>query len=33
MKPRWLSAAIKGGADLEDFAIGSGGRRKKSAKG
>ena len=29
--PRWLSAAIKGGADLEDFAIGA-GRRKKGRK-
>lgn len=31
LKPRWLSAAIKGGADLEDFALGAGGRRKKGA--
>jgi DNA-binding protein H-NS len=33
MKPRWLSAAMKGGAELEDFAIASGGRKKKGAKG
>jgi DNA-binding protein H-NS len=32
MKPRWLAAAIKQGADLEDFAIGAGGRRKKASK-
>jgi DNA-binding protein H-NS len=32
MKPRWLAAAIKQGADLEDFAIGAGGRRKKGSK-
>jgi DNA-binding protein H-NS len=31
LKPRWLSTAIKGGADLEDFALGAGGRRKKGA--
>jgi len=29
MTPRWLSAEIKGGADLEDFAIASGRGRKK----
>jgi len=34
MKPRWLSAAIKRGADLEDFTIGAGGRAKnKKASG
>jgi hypothetical protein len=33
MTPRWLVAAIKGGADLEDFVIGLGGRKKKGAKG
>ncbi len=32
MKPRWLSAAIKGGADLEDFAIGARGPRRKGEK-
>jgi DNA-binding protein H-NS len=32
LKPRWLSAAIKSGADLEDFAIGTGGRGKKRRK-
>jgi DNA-binding protein H-NS len=38
LKPRWLTAAIKGGKKLEDFLIagadkGSGGQTKKSRKG
>ena len=32
MTPRWLSAEIKGGANLEDFAIASGRGRKSRKK-
>src|SRR5262245_52355853 len=32
MKPRWLTAAIKGGAKLDDFAIGASGRGKRGKK-
>jgi DNA-binding protein H-NS len=31
MMPRWLTAAIKGGAKLDDFAIGASGRGKKAS--
>ena len=33
MKPRWLTAAIKSGAKLEDFAIGNKRGKKASGKG
>ena len=35
MKPHWLTAAIKGGAKLDDFAIGASGhgKRRKKASG
>jgi DNA-binding protein H-NS len=32
MKPRWLTAAIKGGAKLDDFAIGASGRSKRGER-
>ena len=32
MMPRWLTAAIKGGAKLDDFAIGAGRRSKRGKK-
>ena len=32
LRPRWLTEAIKAGADLEDFAIGAGARGKKRKK-
>ena len=32
LRPRWLTSAIKGGADLEDFAVSADGRRKQSKK-
>jgi DNA-binding protein H-NS len=32
MQPRWLTAAIKGGAKLEDFSIAAGRKRKTNKK-
>jgi DNA-binding protein H-NS len=32
MMPRWLTAAIKGGAERDDFAIGAGRRRKRAKR-
>jgi DNA-binding protein H-NS len=32
MMPRWLKAAVRGGAKLNDFAIGTGGRRNKGKR-
>jgi DNA-binding protein H-NS len=33
LRPRWLTAAIKSGKKLEDFAVGTSGRAKDKARG